>query len=94
MYWKHDYQTLSDFRAWSPEKEVEIMERAYNYARGFFPKAEKDDFIIIIVEGYNCITIITNEWQPIEIAEEVVPFDENKVYPLQGIKQEVSFKLL
>ena len=94
MIWNAEYQTLSNFRAWSPENEVEIMERAYNYARDFFPNAEPDDFVIIIVEGYNCITVITDERAPKEIADEVVPFDDKKVYPLQGIKQEVTFKLL
>lgn len=93
MIWNKDYQTLSNFRAYSPEKEVEVMERAFNYAKGFFPNAEDEDFIIIIVEGYYCITVITNEWTPIDIADEAVPFDENKVYPLQGLKQEVTFKL-
>ena len=93
MIYNKDYETLAHFRAYSHQKEVEVMERAYNYARGFYPNKEQSDFIIIIVEGYNCIAVITSEWHPIEIADEAVPFDENKVYPLQGLKQEVTFKL-
>ena len=51
-----------------------------------------DDFIVINVEGYACVALVTNEWEPIEICDRVFPFDGERIYPMQEIEQKIYFK--
>lgn len=51
--------------------------------------------ILIIVEGYFCLTWIAksfDEFDAIEPGETVYPFDENRIYPIQAIEQKLSFR--
>lgn len=92
MIWNYDFDRLGAFLRQCREEEKEVAVRAVNYARGWFPNAEDDDFIVIRVEEYYCIAFITDEFTPIEVSEKVVPFDSEKVYPLQCLEQKVYFK--
>ena len=92
MIWNYDFDRLEAFYRQCTEEEKEVAIRAANYARGWFPNAENDDFIVIRVEGYYCIAFITDEFSPIEVSEKVVPFDSEKVYPLQCLEQKIYFK--
>ena len=95
MIWNKDYETLTAMRNTSTDKVKEIINRALEYAKNNLTNGwEKldDDFIVIRVESYNCIAFITDEFTPIEVSEKVVPFDSEKVYPLQCLEQKVYFK--
>lgn len=48
--------------------------------------------IVIEVEGTKCLTWITDEFTPIECAEKVFPFDENRIYPMQMVEMQICFK--
>ena len=48
--------------------------------------------IVITVEGTKCLTWITDEFTPIECAEKVFPFDENRIYPMQMEEMKICFK--
>lgn len=93
MIWTSDYDRTEAFYRQCNEAERAVLVRAISYARGWFPDAEDDDFIVIRVEGYYCIGYITNEFTPIEVSERVVPFDSERVYPLQCLEQKVCFKV-
>lgn len=51
--------------------------------------------IIILVEGYSCLTWLVDINQELLVAnigERVYPFDSEKRYPVQAIEQKLSFK--
>lgn len=50
------------------------------------------DTVVITVEGYNCLAIVTDEFTPIEISDLVYPFDDNTTYPMQMLEQKLYFK--
>lgn len=52
---------------------------------------ETEDYVVIRVHGYYCISKISNDFYPIEISDRVQPFDEDKVYPTQMIKKEITW---
>ena len=95
MIWNNDYETLTAARRTATEKVQETMNRALEYARNNLTdgwQKDEDEFIIITVEGYSGVALITNEWEPIEICDRVFPFDENRIYPMQEIEQKIYFK--
>ncbi len=95
MTWTHDYETINNYRYSATERIKAQMERALEYARGNVTGGydkDEDDFIVIRVEGYDCIALITDEFTPIEIAERIFPFDEERIYPMQGVETVVQFK--
>lgn len=78
MIWNNDYETISAYRNMSDEIEIDGLETALNYARDNLTdghEKDEDEFIVIRVEGYNCIALVTNEFTPIEICTRVFPFD-------------------
>ena len=95
MTWTNDYETLTAMRNTSTEKVKAIMNRALEYAKNNLTNGwDKldDDFIIINVEGFPCVALVTNEWQPLEICERVFPFDSERIYPMQEIEAKIYFK--
>ena len=95
MTWNKDYETLTAMRNTSTDKVKKIIDRALEYAKSNLTNGwEKldDDFIVINVEGYACVALVTSEWEPIEICDRVFPFDEERIYPMQEIEQKVYFK--
>jgi hypothetical protein len=95
MTWTNDYETLTAMRNTSTEKVKAIINRALEYAKNNLTNGwDKldDDFIIINVEGFPCVALVTNEWQPLEICERVFPFDSERIYPMQEIEQKIYFK--
>lgn len=95
MPWNFEYRTFTAEYYTSNERTQETMKRALDYAKsnltdGF--SKEEDDFIIIRVEGYNAIALITDEFTPIEICSRIFPYDENRVYPMQEVEIVPQFK--
>ena len=93
MHWTNDYEDLSTEIRTSSEAQKEIILRAYDKARHFFDSRdhEMDDFIVIRVEEYSCIALITDEFSPIEISSFVFPYDQERIYPVQMIEQKILF---
>ena len=95
MIWTKDYETINNTE-YSSEKEITQLYRALEYARGNLTDGyakDEDDFIIIKVEGYKCIALITNEFSPITICDRIFPFDENRIYPMQEVELVANFKV-
>ena len=95
MTWSKDYETLTAMRNTSTDKVKEIINSALEYAKSNLTNGwDKldDDFIVINVEGYACVALVTSEWEPIESCDRVFPFDGERSYPMQEIEQKVYFK--
>lgn len=84
---RDDYRVMlsSQFNANLADKILKIIE--WNWS----DFAEKTA-IVITVEGTKCLTWITDEFTPIECAEKVFPFDENRIYPMQMAEMKICFK--
>ncbi len=63
--------------------------RAADYAG--IRKEDYDDYIVILIDGYYNIVKILDDNYPQELDETVYPFDKNRIYPIQRIKQEISY---
>ena len=83
--------TVSEFQRDNPAL-AEKAERALNYLKGYCPGSEGATFVIIEVEGYKCVAYLTDESRPYTLGEMIAPFDENKIYPLQGLVTLYAFK--
>ena len=95
MIWNKDYETVPSAMSYATEQQKEQIKKALDYAKGNVTDGyakEDDEFIVITVEGYKCIALVTSEWNPIEICERVFPFDDERIYPMQEIEMTVNFK--
>ena len=83
--------TVSEFQHDHPAL-AEKAERALNYLKGYCPGNKDATFVIIEVEGYKCVAYLTDDFSPYTLGEMIAPFDENKIYPLQGLVTQFAFK--
>ena len=83
--------TVSEFKRDNPAL-AEMAERALNYLKRYRPNSADATFIVIEVEGYNCIAYLTDEFSPYLLAEMIAPFDKERIYPLQGLVTQYAFK--
>lgn len=67
--------------------------RALEYAMLHYKDKRKHRFVIINVEGYDCIAHTANEEYPERLDEIIFPYDENKMFPMQGLELKYNFKL-
>ena len=67
--------------------------RALENAMLHYQDDRKRRFVIINVEGYDCIAHTANEYYP-EILDEIIfPYVENRIYPIQALELKYNFKL-
>ena len=83
--------TVSEFKRDNPAL-AEQAERAMQYLKGHCLNSKETTFVVIIVEGYKCVAYLTDEFAPYEVSEMIVPFDKDRIYPLQGLVTEYAFK--
>ena len=60
------------------------------YLKGYYPGGS--EFVVIEVEGYNCVACLCDEFYPYELGKTVAPFDENQIYPVQGLTTKYAFQ--
>ena len=70
----------------------EQAEKAMQYLKGFCPGIEEDKYVVIEVEGYHCIACVLDDFSPYTLASEIAPFDENQIYPVQGLVTKYAFQ--
>lgn len=80
-------QELLGYRFTKSEAEA-IM----NIIESRWPDFAGKDAIVIEVEGYKCLTYITDEFTPIKCADKVFPFEGSRTYPMQFTEKKISFK--
>lgn len=86
------YENLGSFLISWREDLVEQCKKAMEYA-GIYQQTQYEDYVVLTnIEGYFCIARITNEWTPLEISDEVYPFDKERIYPMQRIEKVYQFK--
>ena len=73
-------------------KLAKNAEYAKEYLKGFYGAVDEDDFIIIEVESYKCVAVLTDDFAPYTVGETIAPFDENRTYPIQGLETKFAFK--
>ncbi len=80
--------TVSEFIRDNPAL-AEQAERAMQYLKGYCP----DDavFVVIEVEGYNCVAYFADEFSPFVLGNHIAPFDKDRIYPLQGLISQYAF---
>ena len=83
--------TVSEFKRDNPAL-AEQAERAMQYLKGHCLNSKETTFVVIVVEGYKCVAYLTDEFTPYEVSEMIVPFDKDRIYPLQGLVTEYAFK--
>ena len=83
--------TVSEFKRNNPAL-AEQAERALQYLKDHCPNSEVDTFVVIEVESYNCIAYLADEFAPYTLGTTIAPFDEDRIYPLQGLVTKYAFK--
>ena len=68
--------------------------RALEKAMANFNDGCLSNYYLITVDGYKCIAHSSDDFTPIELDETIVPFDEELVYPCQGLETHYAFKLI
>lgn len=71
---------------------AENARRALDTLKSFYPNGEDDDFVVIEVEGYHCVAYLIDSFSPYVLAETIAPFDQERIYPIQGLVTRYSFK--
>ena len=66
--------------------------KALAKAVSHFNDGDLSDYFVIKVEGYNCIAHTSDDFTPYELDEHIFPYDDEKVYPMQGLVTEYGFK--
>ena len=83
--------TVSEFQRDHPAL-AEKAKRALNYLKDYCLNSEGATFVIIEVEGYKCVAYLTDEFSPYTLGEMIAPFDKERIYPLQGLVTQFSFR--
>ena len=83
--------TVSEFKRDNPVL-AEQAERALQYLKGYCQNSDDVTYVIIEVEGYNCVAYLTDEFSPFVLGNHIAPFDKDRIYPLQGLISQYAFK--
>lgn len=83
--------TVEQFIQDNPEL-AEQAERAKDYLKGYCQNNDDVTYVIIEVEGYKCIAYLVDEFSPYILAEMIASFDNDRIYPLQGLVTNYAFK--
>ena len=68
--------------------------RALEQATFHYNDFYRNNYVIINVEGYDCIAHYKNENpDDLELDEIIFPYDENRIYPIQALELKYRFKL-
>ena len=67
--------------------------KALDYAKSHYNDNFTLNYTVINVEGYKCIAHYkTDTNDDLKLDEIIFPFDKEKLYPIQGLQLEYSFK--
>ena len=90
-----EVMTVEEFKDFYPklaEKADKAMAKLKEYYTESEDEEENDDrFVVIDVEGYKCVAYITDNFSPYELDTTIVPFDEIRLYPIQGLETKFRF---
>ena len=68
--------------------------RALENATFHYNDFYRNNYVIINVEGYDCIAHYKNEIpENLELDEIIFPYDEKRIYPIQALELKYKFKL-
>ena len=67
-------------------------DKALHYLKEHINHREDITFVVIEVEGYKCVAYVTDDFSPYVLGEYIAPFDDDRIYPLQGLTTNYAFK--
>ena len=67
-------------------------EKIYKIVDANWNSFEGHEAVVIKVEDYDCLAIVTDEFTPIEISDFIYPFDDETIYPMQMLETKFYFK--
>lgn len=88
-----EIKTVERFAAEASPKLKEKVLAAKDYLKGRYQNVNENDFVVIEVEGYNCIALIKTKAKPCISDDIIAPFDEQSLYPLQELVTQYAFKV-
>ena len=83
--------TVEQFKQDNPAL-AEQAEKALRYLKDHINHSEDTTFVVIKVESYKCVAYLTDEFSPYVLGEHIAPFDNDRIYPLQGLVTNYAFK--
>ncbi len=86
-------KTVERFAAEASTKLKEKALAAKEYLNGRYQNVNDNDFVVIEVEGYNCIALIKTKAKHCILDDIIAPFDEQNLYPLQELITQYAFKI-
>ena len=86
-----DITTVEEFKNDNPTFAKQA-DRAKAYLQEHYCGADEDDFVVIEVEGYNCVAVLLDDTVPYRLGEVIAPFDKEKIYPRQILITKYGFK--
>ena len=91
--WSDFDEHREDYRATlSSQFNENLADKILRIIESHWSDFAEETAIVITVEGIKCLTWITDDFTPIECAEKVFPFDENRIYPMQMAEMQICFK--
>ena len=88
-----EIKTVKKFAAEASPKLKEKALAAKDYLKGRYENVNDNDFVVIEVEGYNCVALIKTKAKPFILDDIIAPFDEQNLYPLQELVTQYAFKI-
>lgn len=86
-----DLYTVSEFKRDNPAL-AEKAEQALQYLKGYYPNGS--EFVVIEVEGYNCVACLRDEFYPYELgtSHPLRLLTKNNYTPFRGSSPNTHFK--
>ena len=103
MIWLDKYENFKAAYYAADDKTKKVMMNALNFAQKNISNGFVNEFIIIQVQEYRCLAFMRTSYlpiletkaekvEPLEIDKYVVPFTEEKFFPLQEVFLQPKFR--
>lgn len=103
MIWLEKYENFATVYKNADDKMKKILANALNLAKRYISNGFVNEFIVIQVQDYKCLAFMRQSYlpvletkeenvAPIEIDKTVVPFTEEKAFPLQEVFLQPKFR--
>ena len=103
MIWLGKYENFKAVYNAADEKLKKVMMNALNFAKKNISNGFVNEFIVIEVQEYQCLAFMRTSYlpiletkaekvEPLEIDKYVVPFTEEKFFPLQEVMLQPKFR--
>ena len=103
MIWLEKYENFVPVYNAASDKLKKVMVNALNFAKKNISNGFVNEFVIIEVQDYKCLAFMRNSFlptletkdepvAPIDIDKYVIPFTEEKYFPMQEVFLQPKFR--